>query len=1116
MGLPVAILVSQRFLCYNRGWRAAFSRTLAGWQDMATPSPLIITQILTPKKRADLLRRQRLVDFVHENIDRKLLIISASAGYGKTSLLTDYAHDTDLPVCWLTLVESASDPRVFLDYLIASINNHFPAFGQTSRRLLQSGVDLSDIAPLVGTVVNEICETIPDYFVVVIDDYHLVDNSAAVNRTVDALAQHAPENCHLIIASRSIPTLTPRGLASLTARQQIAGLGVNDLRFSAEEIQELLLQNYGQRLPDHAARELADKSEGWITGILLTTHTMWKGLFEGFIRIRGSDSRVYDYLANEVYSQQLPAVRDFLTGTCILEEMSPVLCDQLLGISDSRDMLKFVEERNLFVSRLEREEERWYRYHPLFREFLLSKLKEERAEQVRALHLRAATILRESGSVEQAIHHYLLAGEHDRSVEAILTIAGDTYDAGRLGTLARWIDALPADSVSTKPRLLWFRAKVHSEIGELDQAAELFERAYRGFVRDSDVLGQAQSLVEKSAVLRFQGDLREAVEACEQAIALVQSAPRRADLERVLASAHRQIGNCQAQLGDTRQGEKELRQALRMYERLRYAPSIGYVHNDLGVTLGLVGDLTGSELHFRKALEVWESTGNIGLAAMAENNIADGYCRRGEYAEALQLYEVALSRARRAGLDRIMAFALAGIGDIHRLQGNYAAALQAYDEGLQAARQSRDASIIGYLLDAKGNLHRVMGDQAQAISLVRQAYELARERGAAYDMGLYQTSLGVISYEQGDTRQAQEYLNQARDVFARSNAKVELAKACLYLAQTYYVAGQSQQALDYMREVLECLLGLGYARVLLPAARETRTVIEYAVSRGMSDTLVGQLLEQVEAVADAGLQPPAQASPPASKPILRIYALGEARVLSGDKLIAASEWGMAKSKELLFYLLCHKQRRKDQIGSDLWPELSPARVRSAFHVTLYRLRRALSQQDCVVYEGDQYFFNRRIRYWFDVEEFERSIRIAKSAWPGDRARAARHYRQAVDLYDGDLLEGMQSDHDWAVLKRESLLQEYVRALQRLGRQHADQDEHAQAIRYYERVLEKDSYQEGTYREIMRCQASLGMRSAALKTYHRLAELLEKDLNAEPAPETVALYQQILQSKPTAP
>ncbi len=199
---------------------------------MVIPSPVIMTQILTPKERPDLLHRPRLVDFIHEHIDRKLLLISSAAGYGKTSLLVDYVHDTDLPVCWLSIVESARDPRVFLDYLIAAINLHFPQFGQTSRRVLQGSKTLSDPTLFVGTLVNEIYETIPDCFVVVLDDYHLVDGSRAVNVMLDTLIQHLPENFHFIISSRTVPTLTPRGLALLTAHQEIAGLGVKDLVYA--------------------------------------------------------------------------------------------------------------------------------------------------------------------------------------------------------------------------------------------------------------------------------------------------------------------------------------------------------------------------------------------------------------------------------------------------------------------------------------------------------------------------------------------------------------------------------------------------------------------------------------------------------------------------------------------------------------------------------------------------------------------------------------------------------------------------------------------------------------------------------------------------------------------
>ncbi len=238
---------------------------------------------------------------------------------------------------------------------------------------------------------------------------------------------------------------------------------------------------------------------------------MWKGLFEDIIRVQGSDSKVYDYLVNEVFNLQLAALQIFLLSTSIQEEMSPLLCDELLTVSSSRKTLKQLEDTNLFISRLERGEERWYRYHHLFREFLLTKLQEEHPEQVRPLQQRAAELLRESGAVEQAIEYYLTIEDYDSAMQAVLEIAQETYDAGRLATVARWIDALPSNMVDRCPRLLWSRAKVHLEIGELEQATALFDRAYAEFARSGNRLGQARTLVEKSAVLRFQGQFREAI-----------------------------------------------------------------------------------------------------------------------------------------------------------------------------------------------------------------------------------------------------------------------------------------------------------------------------------------------------------------------------------------------------------------------------------------------------------------------------------------------------------------------------------------------------------------------------------------------------------------------------
>jgi LuxR family maltose regulon positive regulatory protein len=634
------------------------------------------------------------------------------------------------------------------------------------------------------------------------------------------------------------------------------------------------------------ARELAKESEGWITGILLTTHTLWNGLIRSIIRTKRAES-LYEYLANEVFIIQSEEVQRFLTASSILREMNPPLCDELLGISGSRQILKLLEERNLFIVRLEKGEEMWYRYHHLFRNFLQAKLREERPEAIITLHSKAASIFERRGEYDESIHHYLKAKAYHDAARVVNRIAKQTFDSGKLETLARWIDAFPEDVLEEHPRLLRFRAKICSEMGELEKAIELFDRACVEFLKRNDEIGVALTLVQKGVALRLQSKFKEAIESCEQALALLED---REDVLLTIAEAHRNIGICQAQLGNLPEGVAELRKSLQLHEKSGNLFNIACAHRDLGTTLRLTGDLEGSGVHFEKALRIWERFGNPGPISNLLNNIGVGYYYRGEYAKALEVYQEALAKAREAAYQRMEAFIQAGIGDVYYDLGRFEEAMEAYREGLRLAEEAQEEFLASYLLNAMGNVHRLRGDYAKALEFIRRAYQRAREQGSDYHIALFETSLGVISYEQGKAQRALEHLNSARQIFSQCGATIELAKVNFHLANLFYGQGKAQKALESLEEMLDCTFSLGYDQFLVPLARRALPLIRYAVEKGANGERLESLLSRAEREEERILPPVERIRAPAkARPPLIIYAFGEARVLRGDRIISDSE-----------------------------------------------------------------------------------------------------------------------------------------------------------------------------------------------------------------------------------
>ncbi|HLE90695.1 MAG TPA: hypothetical protein VI753_06060, partial [Anaerolineales bacterium] len=283
--------------------------------------PISKTKIIVPHRRPELLSRSRLLEGLKALLDNKLVLLSAPAGYGKTSLLIDLAKNVEMPVCWLSLDLLDRDPQRFIAYLIASLAERFPNVGVTSRLQLNRLKSIEqDAESLLVTLTNEIYDQIEDDFLLILDDYHLLDDVPVISYLVNRFLELVVENCHIVLSSRTLPSLDDVTL--MVAREQVAGLNHVELAFMPREVQALYAQNYHQHLSDEAAHEFVEETGGWITGMVLSN-------LPGMPRISGVDT--FAYLGRQVLDQQPGHVREFLIRTSLPEEFNAEFCEIVLG-----------------------------------------------------------------------------------------------------------------------------------------------------------------------------------------------------------------------------------------------------------------------------------------------------------------------------------------------------------------------------------------------------------------------------------------------------------------------------------------------------------------------------------------------------------------------------------------------------------------------------------------------------------------------------------------------------------------------------------------------------------------------------------------------------------------
>jgi LuxR family maltose regulon positive regulatory protein len=492
-------------------------------------TPFLTTKLYIPPARPERVLRPRLIEKLNEGLrsGRKLTLVSAPAGFGKTTLLSEWVADCKRPVAWLSLDKSDNDPTRFLAYFVAALQTIEASIGKGALSALEFPQPLP-VEALLTALINEIAALAGPGdrqgrpYVIVLDDYHLIQ-AQSIHDALTFLLDHLPSNLHPVIVTRADP---PLPIARLRGRGQLLELRQTDLRFTPEEAAAFLNQAMGLSLSAEDVAALESRTEGWIVGLQLAALSLQgrADSYEFIATFSGGHHYVLEYLTEEVVRRQPEPVQRFLVQTSILDRLCGSLCNALTGESDGEAMLAHLRRRNLFIVPLD-DEHHWYRYHHLFADLLNNLLRKEGPpEHIRELHLRACEWHAENGLAAEAVSHALAAPDLERAAQLIERHSLAMVTRGELATLLRWIDALPEGLAHSRPWLCIHQAWPLTFAGKPEAAEPLLQQIEQQISLDDlpendELLGNVAAMRAMLAVMG--GDMPRAIELAHRADALL-------------------------------------------------------------------------------------------------------------------------------------------------------------------------------------------------------------------------------------------------------------------------------------------------------------------------------------------------------------------------------------------------------------------------------------------------------------------------------------------------------------------------------------------------------------------------------------------------------------------
>lgn len=865
-------------------------------KENSSNDPLLITKLNIPGARPNLISRAHLLARLSMELwasqdpqeapgfQRKLTLVSAPAGFGKTTLVTTWLARLECPYTWLSLDEMDNDFVRFTTYLATALGKVDPGISHAMLGALQVP---GHIPPetLVRILINAIAAT-PEPFTLVLDDYQVIINPI-INDFLRSTLEYLPPQCHLVVISRSDP---PLPLSRLRVRGEMEEIRAADLRFTTQEINALFNQVMGLSLTGEQVRALESRTEGWIAGLQLAALSMQtRDDVAGFIQaFSGSHRYVIDYLAEEVLQQQNSDLRGFLLQTAILDRLTPPLCDAVTGREDSKALLTELEHANLFLVSLDDRRE-WYRYHHLFADFLLS---QSAASDLLPLHHKAARWYESKGFMEQAVKHVLAIGDVDEAGQVIARAGEKAIQNGQFSTLQSWLNALPEKTVRAHCALSSLKASVLLMIREFKAAETYLDVAEDNLPAEGAIAKRGTLTYLRACLALARGDIPSTIELCLDTLELIKDK----DPVRRCSTLHI--------LGETNWLLDDLETAARYYREaygLRHVIGTHFtVMSSLGglaLLLLMLGQRREAMALCQDALDQCSDIDGKPLPIAGVPHIALGilYYEGNQLDQASQHLHIGLGLCKQFSVTGIYPRGLTCLALLQRAMGETESALRTIREARQMTSIQPSRSPIDPILAAtEANIQLKSGNLAEAAGWAKRTKLSPKIPPGPVQDSVYLTYASLL-LAQNHPRDALTLLNDLEKHATRGGRTRSLISIHILHALAHEALDQTKAAREHITQALQLAAPEGYSRAFLDEGQLIAELLPkvHHITPAFVDKIIDGLQKQE---SKSSISPP-EISPPAPKliepltrrelQVIQLIAAGYSNQEIADELVIA-------------------------------------------------------------------------------------------------------------------------------------------------------------------------------------------------------------------------------------